>query len=245
MQRLRLSYIFLGLFILNNAAWLIYVKSPTPSTPQEQERSQPHPSPQNDTNPFISLAQKQLSRAESTPSDATTTLATQPEPLDSQFEEESSAPPELNDMATDLPPEISNEFLLERAFNKETFNYEDNETKIAIVDELTPHGDELTLLQNILDSNESVEVKLKVIDRFKNQSSYGAINTMLKMTESDNSLITKEALTALASAKDTSVIPTLKQKAEESDDAQLKQAFQETITTLQQQLTMSMDNNRQ
>lgn len=139
--------------------------------------------------------------------------------------------------------EESRDWIDDLNYDKEIFDLDSEENKLAVIEKLTPQGADLAFIQQVMASEESEHVKLAALYKLRYQNQYGAIHTAVEALNSGSKPLTLAALDILKSTNDISLIPQLKQLTETQDQDDIKRAINNTIQALEKSVSMGMDPN--
>ena len=149
--------------------------------------------------------------------------------------------PKPMELDANLPARESEELITDQAFSKETFNIDSQEQKLATIERLSPQGEDLIFLQNIIESQDSDEIKIAALARLNGQQHFGALSTAIGVLNKENANMSLAALDVIKNSRDASLIPQLRSRALTIKNEMLQQEINATINHLENSLTMGMD----
>lgn len=152
------------------------------------------------------------------------------------------SPNDLNVPEHYLPEDLSFEENQDREYSIESFKFEATEDKMATISMLSNNGSHLAFLNEVvLDSNEPAEVKLAAIRKIKHADNFAVMHTLVTALNDVDENVAANALLAIQSRGDNSVLPILKDKAHQLAEGPLRDEFYKAIESMENKVVLDMD----
>lgn len=236
--------IIVALFCVNNLVWWHYQATPDAQPTVQQaaaEFTQNSPGPCMQATDAADQEMPAMTPAVAGTKVDKTQLTAEPEDPITAMQ-----PHEKNTFRAEevLPAESSERFLAERERNREAFYFDDEQSQIATIQALTPQGEDLQLLTDIIQTHESPSLRAAAIERLQYQNSYVAITALLDALDDSSEDVVLASLVALNTSGDRSLLPTLESKFLSLPEGDIKDQLGQTIKALDFSVTMEMDGLR-
>ena len=144
-------------------------------------------------------------------------------------------------VATDVPVAFSQDALSERQMDLEYFFQADAPKKLKTIETLSPQGDGLSLLAEILRVEKDSAIRIAALDRLKQEQNYAAITLLIAALDDPVSEVSLAALNTLVTNGDRSLLPRLKKKLVALPSGATRNQYAQSIHQLEYSVTMLMD----
>lgn len=148
-------------------------------------------------------------------------------------------PQEKNDMDA---PGISFSTTNEQQLKRENFFTVDEQSRLAILREMSPVGDDLRYIVASLKQDKSAQVRAIAAQRLSFSENYGATQSLIEALTDKDPAVVQVAVDSLVSLGDSSVIPAMEARLGSSENS--KALIQEASRRIQSRFTLAADAMR-
>ncbi len=123
-----------------------------------------------------------------------------------------------------------------------SFFFLDKTTQLEAIETLSPQGDQLHLLDQILRTSDDVALKGAALQRLSGSHSFIATSALVRSLDDPATDVAATALQMLSVNGDISLVPLLREKMTGVSDPAVRRLYSDSIRKMEASVAMGMDN---
>jgi hypothetical protein len=143
----------------------------------------------------------------------------------------------------DVPVALSQDILFERQMDFEYFFQGDVTKKLETIETLSPQGEALSLLKEILRNEQDSNIRIAALNRLKQEHSYAATTLLIDALDDPAADVSLAALNTIVTNGDRTLLPLLKEKLASLPGGSIHNQYAQLIHQLEYSVTMEMDSS--
>jgi len=142
---------------------------------------------------------------------------------------------------TDIPFHESQDAILHSKLDREYFFQGDPARKLQTIEALSPQGEAIELLKQILQSDPDSSIRIAALNRLRNERTYAVTALVVHALDDPAVEVSVTALNTLVAAGDRTMIPLLKDRLASVHDQPLREQYVQAIQKLEYSESMAVD----